>query len=138
MERAIDRFDFYMKSVGLNDNKVTIQLGLTVGLIGKSRKEGRDLSRAVISKILEAYTDINPSWLLTGEGDMLISSQSKGTAESQPAQDTRIIELLKEQNADLQAKVDALNQQIGELKALLKKEAETVGSARASFSANAV
>ena len=137
MERAIDRFDFYMKSAGLNDNKVTVQLGLTVGLIGKSRKEGRDLSRAVISKILETYSDLNPSWLLTGEGDMLISSQSKGSAESQPSQEAGIIELLKEQNADLQAKVDALNQQIGELNALLKKESETAGTAGVSLSVNA-
>jgi uncharacterized protein YlxW (UPF0749 family) len=50
-----------------------------------------------------------------------------------------VIELLKAQNADLQAKVDALNQRIGELQALIKKEreelAEIVG---ASSSANAV
>jgi hypothetical protein len=48
MERVIDRFDSYMVYAGLNDNKVTVQLGLTIGLIGKSRKEGRDLSRSVI------------------------------------------------------------------------------------------
>lgn len=69
--RRIDRFDKYMKYCGLNDNKVTIQLGLTVGVIGKSRKEGRDLSDKVIEEILNYYTDINRVWLLTGEGNML-------------------------------------------------------------------
>lgn len=64
-----------MKSRGLNDNKVTLQLGLTVGLIGKSRKEGRDLSDKVIEKILNFYTDLNRVWLLTGEGEMLRSGQ---------------------------------------------------------------
>ena len=73
--RRIDRFDIYMKSRGLNDNKVTLQLGLTVGLIGKSRKEGRDLSDKVIEKILNFYTDLNRVWLLTGEGEMLRSGQ---------------------------------------------------------------
>lgn len=68
--RRIDRFDKYMSSKGLNDNKVTLQLGLTVGLIGKSRKEGRDLSDKVIEKILNFYTDLNRVWLLTGEGEM--------------------------------------------------------------------
>lgn len=68
--RRIDRFDKYMNSKGLNDNKVTLQLGLTVGLIGKSRKEGRDLSDKVIEKILNFYTDLNRVWLLTGEGEM--------------------------------------------------------------------
>lgn len=69
--RRIDRFDKYMKYSGLNDNKVTVQLGLTVGVIGKSRKEGRDLSDKVIEEILNYYTDINRIWLLTGEGEML-------------------------------------------------------------------
>lgn len=68
--RRIDRFDKYMNSKGLNDNKVTLQLGLTVGLIGKSRKEGRDLSDKVVEKILNFYTDLNRVWLLTGEGEM--------------------------------------------------------------------
>ena len=55
----------------LNDNKVTVQLGIAVGTIGKSRKEGRDLSERVVEKILKYYQDINRVWLLTGEGPML-------------------------------------------------------------------
>lgn len=69
--RRIDRFDEYMAHANLNDNKVTQQLGLSVGTIGKSRKEGRDLSDRVIEQILNFYTDLNKVWLLTGEGDML-------------------------------------------------------------------
>lgn len=71
MERKIDRFDKYMKYKGLNDNQVTIQLSLSVGIIGKSRKENRDLSNSVIEKILNFYTDLNRNWLLTGDGEML-------------------------------------------------------------------
>lgn len=69
--RRIDRFDEYMAYANLNDNKVTQQLGLSVGTIGKSRKEGRDLSDRVIEQILNFYTDLNKVWLLTGEGDMI-------------------------------------------------------------------
>ena len=69
--RKIDRFDNYMRYSGLNDNKVTIQLGLSVGTLGKSRKEGRDLSDRVIEQILNFYTNLNKVWLLTGEGEML-------------------------------------------------------------------
>lgn len=79
--RRIDRFDKYMKYSGLNDNKVTVQLGLTVGVIGKSRKEGRDLSDKVIEEILNYYTDINRIWLLTGDGEML-KSDSPVVAEN--------------------------------------------------------
>lgn len=95
--RRIDRFDKYMKYSGLNDNKVTIQLGLTVGVIGKSRKEGRDLSDKVIEEILNYYTDINRIWLLTGEGNMLkeqsVSTNSENTNQQQ--NDMTIQELLE-------------------------------------------
>lgn len=74
MERKIDRFDRYMKIKHLNDNKVTVNLSLSVGTLGKSRKEGRDLSDRVVEKILNYYEDINPAWLLAGEGSMLKST----------------------------------------------------------------
>ncbi len=66
-----------MSAKGLNDNKVTIQLGLSVGTLGKSRKEGRDLSSKVIELILNFYKDLNRVWLLTGEGEMLCGSSSQ-------------------------------------------------------------
>lgn len=72
--RRIDRFDEYLKYSGLNDNKVTNQLGLSVGILGKSRKKGRDLSDRVVEKILKFYSDLNHVWLLTGEGEMLSGS----------------------------------------------------------------
>ena len=53
--RKIERFDKYMKYKGLNDNKVTVQLGLTVGVLGKSRKEGRDLSNKVIEQNFDGH-----------------------------------------------------------------------------------
>ena len=68
--RAIDRFDLYMKHKGLNDNKVTNQLKLSNGTIGKSRKDGRDLSDRVIEIIEKFYLDLNPEWLRTGAGEM--------------------------------------------------------------------
>ena len=71
--RKIERFDKYMEAKGLNDNKVTNELSLSVGLLGKSRKENRDLSDKVIEQILNFYTDLNRVWLLTGEGEMLQS-----------------------------------------------------------------
>lgn len=77
MERKIDRFDKYMKYKGLNDNQVTIQLSLSVGRLGKSRKENRDLSNSIIEKILNFYTDLDRNWLLTGVGNMLKDETSQ-------------------------------------------------------------
>ena len=79
MEKIIDRFDKYMKINGLNDNKVTIELGLSVGLIGKCRRDGKDLSSRVIKKIIYFYPDLNRDWLLYGEGEMLNRDDKKET-----------------------------------------------------------
>lgn len=70
-ERRIDRLDKYLGYKHLSDNKITKQLGLSIGTIGKSRKEGRELSDKVIEQILNFYKDLNRDWLLYGEGEML-------------------------------------------------------------------
>lgn len=71
MGEISDRFSKYMTSRDLNDNQVTNNLGLSIGLLGKSRKPGSDLSKKSIEKILNFYADLNKVWLLTGEGDMI-------------------------------------------------------------------
>ena len=69
--RLIDRFDEYMMFKKLNDNKATIQLGFSVGTIGKSRGEGRDLSKKAVQRILAVYNELDEKWLKTGEGEMI-------------------------------------------------------------------
>lgn len=150
MERAIDRFDAYMRHVGLNDNKVTVQLGLAVGLIGKSRKEGRDLSRAVIEKIVTYYTDLNSSWLLTGEGSMLNESENPMIKEPQLVADhipqlSNVEILLRDMLAEKEAKIDALQDRINELieenarlRTLLEQKGGNAPDAGCSLSASAV
>lgn len=64
------RLDKYMDFKGLNDNKVTVEAGISNGLIGKARKRGA-LSQDNISKILYTYTDLDANWLFTGNGSML-------------------------------------------------------------------
>lgn len=71
MRERMQRFDQYMKYKGLNDNKVTKQCNIGVGVIGQCRVGKSDLGAKTISKILEKYQDLNRVWLLTGEGAML-------------------------------------------------------------------
>lgn len=80
--KKIDRFDKYMSFRGLNDNKVTVQLGLSNGVLAKSRKENRDLSDRIIEKIKNFYTDLNIYWLETGEGEMLLKTENSGNKVS--------------------------------------------------------
>ena len=75
MRDIFARFDKYMNYKHLNDNQVTVQCGLAVGLIGQARKGKSDLGKKTIDKILTVYQDLNRIWLLTGEGDMLGTSK---------------------------------------------------------------
>lgn len=70
-ERRIDRLDRYIKFRGLNDNKVTLDSGISVGTLGKSRKEGKDITPKTAEAILSAYPELNKVWLMTGDGDMI-------------------------------------------------------------------
>ena len=51
-----------MKENRLIDNRVTAQFGLSVGSIGKFRKEGRDLSKKAVAKILAYYNDLDETF----------------------------------------------------------------------------
>lgn len=75
--RMIERFDLYMRYKRLNDNQVSTQLGLSNGVIGKSRKPGRDISHRVLEQIEKFYTDLNIEWVKTGEGQMLKPAQEE-------------------------------------------------------------
>lgn len=67
----IERLQYYMEQNNINDNKITVDAGLSVGLIGKAKKSGKAMNSVNIEKILLAYPDLNPEWLLTGKGEML-------------------------------------------------------------------
>jgi len=70
MTDFFNRLDKYMSYSGLNENKLTIEVNISNGLIGKARKRGA-LSQDNISKILHCYDDLDANWLFTGEGQML-------------------------------------------------------------------
>ena len=71
--RIIDRLDIYIREKGINDNQVTVNANLSVGLLNNARKGGSDIGKKAIEKILSYYQDLNRVWLITGEGNMLVS-----------------------------------------------------------------
>ena len=104
--KRIERFDKYLSYKGLNDNIVTNDLGLSVGTIGKSRKDGRDLSDRVVELILNFYTDLSRVWLLTGEGEMLVADTAPRIVEASIVRadeevDVDIVGIVESQNITL-------------------------------------
>ena len=81
MERIIDRLDQWMSTTGKNDNRVTAECELSVGLLNKARSGKSDLGKKTVNKILKKYQDINPAWLLSGEGEMF--NRDSATSASQ-------------------------------------------------------
>ena len=130
--RVIDRFDQYMKAKGLNDNRVTVLLGLAVGTIGKSRREGRDLSKKVVTKLLDYFNDLDETWLLTGNGEMLCEPRVK---EETPVEEndeeavqapaaSSTIEKLVEGICSTEATIDKLVNEISHAHNLVAKSQE--------------
>ena len=71
MSDFISRLSKFMETSGVNDNQITLTAGLSNGLIGKAKANGKALSVQNIEKILCAYPNLSAEWLLTGKGEML-------------------------------------------------------------------
>ena len=50
----IERLQYFMEKKGINDNQMTVNAGLSVGLIGKAKVSGKGMSSMNIEKILLA------------------------------------------------------------------------------------
>lgn len=101
---------------GLNDNQVTIDCHLSVGLIGKARKGKSDLGRNSIEKILRAYSDLNREWLLNGKGNMLKNTSTQKTEDVTAAENVDMMitipqsvwAVIENQAASLKARDESL------------------------------
>lgn len=122
----IERLQYYMNDKGINDNQMTVKAGLSVGLLGKAKSTGKGMSSMNIEKILLAYPDLSPRWLLTGEGSMLCSDSS-GTISgdiSNSAVSTAgpAINTVGQHSVELQTENHHLQQRIADLERLLDEK----------------
>ncbi|WP_024773070.1 hypothetical protein [Aquimarina macrocephali] len=54
------------------------------GSISKAVKNNKSIGSNVIENILTVYADLNPVWLVTGKGEMLLSGKNYGEIEYNP------------------------------------------------------
>jgi hypothetical protein len=111
-QNILQRLDNYALKKGLNDNKITVDAGLSVGLLGKARKKEGRIGTVSIEKILSAYPDINPEWLLKGSGEMLRSMNRDKVQQEEELKNTtyeREREALQLVIAEKEKKIELLN-----------------------------
>lgn len=79
METVKDRLLQYLQYLEIGQNKFEAQVGLSRGYINKLRHAPKPDK---LAQILAAFPELNRTWLLSGEGDML------NTADADPAPNT--------------------------------------------------
>lgn len=135
MERRIDRLEKYMIIKGLNDNQVTKECGLSVGLINQAKKGKSDLGGKAVEKILSKYQDLSRVWLLTGEGPMLTTSSDtsivNGDHSSQAVGDGAMatnnegvkecLEIIKQQQEMMKSQAETIKNQSDAITRLIER-----------------
>lgn len=65
-----ERLGQYLDKKGISFYAFENSLDAGRGSISKAVKEGKSIGSTMLENILAKYTDLNPTWLLTGEGNM--------------------------------------------------------------------
>ena len=137
----------YLESQGLQQQDVADRLGISQSAVSAYYR-GKPIGKSAAKKWEEIF-GFRPTWLILGEGSMLLGEQDPETpAPEQATPNNSLIDYLQRKIAELESKVDKLNDEKAELlqeNAILKYEntmlsprkgdAEDAGS---SLSASAV
>lgn len=81
----LDRIKEYIDYKNMTIAAFERSIGMSNASFGKSLKNGKAIGTDKLENILSIYTDINPTWLLTGEGSMLRNEQSKVKTSETPS-----------------------------------------------------
>jgi transcriptional regulator with XRE-family HTH domain len=111
----------YVETEGINKSQFYKKINVSNGFLDKGENVGSDK----IIKFLKIFRDVNPKWLLIGEGPMLLKNElveESRTSYGCPGCKERRneIERLKIENEKLIEKVDKQNQRLGRLELLLE------------------
>lgn len=94
MQKIIDRIAHLIDKKGISIRSFEAAIGASNGLINRAAKRRTDINAEWLSKIISAFPDVNPAWLLTGEGEMFRLSLESSEEKSQ----TKCAENVRELN----------------------------------------
>lgn len=90
---SVDRILQYLSYKGISKHKFYLKTGLSNGFLDKVK----DIGASKIEVILYNYPDINPIWLITGKGSMLLKPDNSDLVASNLLQRKRIKTVLLQQ-----------------------------------------
>lgn len=71
-----ERLKEFISYLGLSVNRFCIETGIPQATIAKYMTGKSQPTGEVLAKIIKAHPNLNSRWLLTGEGEMLLSEKS--------------------------------------------------------------
>lgn len=109
------RILYYIEYQGISKYKFYQDTGITRGVLDKDT----GISEDNIAKFIAYYNNVNPTWLLTGEGEMLKGPEQAVRTEKPPPpvpdpKDAYIIELQAKQIAFLEKEINAYKSRLKE------------------------
>ena len=126
--KAIERLYQYLNFKSLKPTALEKEIGLSNGYIGVQKKRNADMGEGILLKIIDYCRDLNPVWLLTGEGDMI---KNETTNQLNQSSDSGILlKLLEEKEKKIEKLTEelrAMERKVGSLEAKLENVA-TLGN----------
>ncbi|PKP26626.1 MAG: XRE family transcriptional regulator [Bacteroidetes bacterium HGW-Bacteroidetes-2] len=104
-----ERFKQYLIYSNLGVNKAAEKLGFSGSQVSNINN-GKVFGSDKLFKILNVFSDINPTWLLTGEGDMLRET-TKESVSTIDEKDRYIIDLQKRHIEKLEEEIQHLKKE---------------------------
>lgn len=84
-ESVLSRLKKFIDHKGLSVRQFEQSVGMSNGSFASQLKRQGTIGVDRLENILHVYTEINPLWLLTGSGSMLVSTVSGSFSEAEPA-----------------------------------------------------
>ena len=69
------RIKQYLDHQSVTTEKFSIEVGFHKTTLGKAIKKGGAMRTDIVEKFLRRFPEVNPYWLLLGEGDMVINKK---------------------------------------------------------------
>lgn len=96
MIKAIDRLYEYLEYKGIKPTNLEREIQLSNGYFSIQRKRKADIGETALKKITDYCRDLNPTWLLTGSGEMLLDFTKGITGGENPNIDKEFNEINNE------------------------------------------